>query len=99
MRSYSKRLAPCPHCNGEAQFHDHSRTVIGGQTAIVCYARCPTCDARGKRVRIADYATKAEAVATAIDAWNRRDGMTEQPAEKPDFYRGGKPVEYGCPFD
>jgi hypothetical protein len=50
-------------------------------------------------VRIADYATKAEAVATAIDAWNRQDGMTEQPAEKPDFYRGGKPVEYGCPFD
>lgn len=75
MKNYSSRLEPCPHCGGQATFHDHSRTIIGGQTAIVAYARCPTCDARGKRVRIADYATKAEAVDVSINAWNRRDGM------------------------
>ena len=68
-------ILSCPFCGGRAVLEKAHRAFVGGETTRVAFVRCTACNARGGRVKLADYgctSTSHEACAKAVAAWNRR---------------------------
>ena len=65
----------CPFCGGKPYIEESQRGFIDGQSTKVCFVRCKWCNARSKRVNLADYGCSSysrEAIDEVVAAWNTR---------------------------
>lgn len=66
------KIKNCPFCGGHGTLAKKSKTVIKGELTYITYCYCADCNARSRRVILAEFGEQNDARLLAINHWNRR---------------------------